>query len=81
VHQQVVARDAAERKRVRACIDCGEPESRQEDRVNLDPVSGRCVKCLIAYAKAGFKSMPSDRDQTSGNVAYDWRHRAAGERE
>jgi hypothetical protein len=66
---------------VRTCPDCGVIEQREQDRVNLDPVSGRCVPCLIAYAKAGFKSMPSDHDQTSGNVAYDWRHRAAGERE
>jgi hypothetical protein len=62
VHQPVGTRDEAQGKRVRACIDCGIREERRReqgrDEVNLDPVSGRCVQCLIAYAKAGFRVIP-----------------------
>lgn len=35
----------------RACVDCGTPEVRQADRVNLDPVTSRCLECLVKAAK------------------------------
>jgi hypothetical protein len=60
----------------RVCPDCGEQEQRRTDGagrplLNLDPVSGRCVKCLIAYAKAGFRVMP--------DLPADWAKKAAGD--
>jgi hypothetical protein len=41
----------AQNPTVRQCPDCGVPEVRilvdGHARVNLDPISGRCVQCLV----------------------------------
>jgi hypothetical protein len=60
---------------VRVCPDCGLTEERRReqgrDTLNLDPVSGRCVPCLVAYAKAGFRVIP--------DLPADWAKKAAGD--
>jgi hypothetical protein len=43
---------------VRKCPDCGVPEQRTDKGVNLDPISGRCVQCLMQQAIARPKVMP-----------------------
>lgn len=62
-------------------MDCGVPEDRKKDAsgrevVNLDPVSGKCVTCLVASVKRAALqwSAPSPAD-------YDWQKAAAGDRE
>lgn len=60
---------------MRACPDCGEPESRRKDEqgrwlLNLDPVSGKCIKCLAGSVRA--KPMPVVQE-------YDWAKKAAGD--
>lgn len=63
---------------MKTCPDCGQPEQRQKDAtgrwlLNLDPYTGKCLKCLCKSVKA--KGMPSPR------VERDWARLAAGERD
>jgi hypothetical protein len=65
---------------MRACPDCGEPEQRQikggRELLNLDPVSGRCVPCLVKLVEAlhsVVKAMP--------RLPRDWQKAASGERD
>jgi hypothetical protein len=45
----------------RRCPDCGVVEERiveqGHERVNLDPVSGRCLSCLAELAKARLRTI------------------------
>jgi hypothetical protein len=56
-----------------ACPDCGEPEQRQVKDgkllLNLDPVSGRCLPCLIKATPKQLRVMPEP--------VRDWQRAAA----
>ena len=61
---------------MRACVDCGQPEDRRKDAsgrplLNLDPVSGKCIQCLVQSVQA--RPMPSPKDP------IDWARKAAND--
>jgi hypothetical protein len=51
---------------MRVCPDCGVDEVRTSDRfgrqsTNLDPISGRCVNCLVVAAQSrAFPAAPAE---------------------
>lgn len=64
----------------RTCANCGTPEERKRDArgrnvVNLDPLSGLCLVCILARA-AGTKAFHSRREDRKGEVV-DTKARAA----
>jgi hypothetical protein len=60
----------------RTCPDCGVAEDRRivggRELVNLDPVTGRCVECLVRHAKRIVAAPAEPRD---------WQRAAAGDTE
>jgi hypothetical protein len=56
----------------RRCANCGTPEQRGIDgngrpRVNLNPLTGLCVKCTVSAA-TGRRTFHSRRDDRKGEV-------------
>lgn len=55
---------------MRACPGCGKAEERRtvdgREVINLDPTTGRCVECLVAYWRQHLE-------------AKDWQKKAAGD--